>query len=113
MERLNLQKSRQMAQNWLDDHMRDALSAAPEEERRLLETLYARQRGSMEYLNLIQLEEGSTSTDDADEVRPPLWLTILCHPMVDVVLSQVIVWAEEAVVRIGHRVVATRLSPIF
>ena len=65
MERLNLQKSRQMAQNWLDDHMRDALSAAPEEERRLLETLYARQRGSMEYLNLIQLEEGSTSTDDA------------------------------------------------
>ena len=32
MERLNLQKSRQMAQNWLDDHMRDALSAAPEQD---------------------------------------------------------------------------------
>lgn len=87
MEHLNLQKSRQMAQNWLDDHMHDALSAAPEEERRLLETLYARQRGSLEYLELIQLEEGRASTDDADEVRPPVWLTILCHPLVDVLLS--------------------------
>lgn len=83
MEQLNLNKSRQLAENWLDDHRRDALAAAPEEERRLLETLYARQRGSLEYLNLIQLDRGEPAKE---EDEPEKWQVLLAHPVVDVLL---------------------------
>lgn len=84
MEQLNLNKSRQLAENWLDDHRRDALAAAPEEERRLLETLYARQRGSLEYLNLIQLDMGTPAK--ATDTEPEKWLLFLAHPFIDVLL---------------------------
>lgn len=83
MEQLNLSKSRQLAENWLDDHRREALAAAPEEERRLLETLYARQRSSLEYLQLIQLDQGAPAREEAE---PEKWLIFLSHPIIDVLL---------------------------
>ena len=88
MEQLNLNKSRQLAENWLDDHRRDALIAAPEEERRLLETLYARQRGSLEYLNLIRLDAGTPARVEDDE--PEKWLACLAHPVIDVLLPVIV-----------------------
>lgn len=84
MDKLNLDKSRRVAENWLDDHRLDALSTAPEEEKRLLETLYARQRGSLEYLKLIRLEEGKPTKERDDE--PEKWLLWLAHPVIDVLL---------------------------
>ena len=87
MDHLNLNKSRRMAEAWMEDHMRDALAAAPEEERRLLETLYARQRGSLEYLSLIQLDMGEAKPQPDDDVEAPRWLSLLCHPLLDVLLT--------------------------
>ena len=87
MEQLNLNKSRQLAENWLDDHRRDALAVAPEEERRLLETLYARQRGSLEYLNLIRLDRGEPVQEEAE---PEGWQRVLAHPVIDVLLPVII-----------------------
>lgn len=87
MEQLNLNKSRQLAENWLDDHRRDALAAAPEEERRLLETLYTRQRGSLEYLKLIQLDMGAPIRE---EEEPEKWLTLMAHPVLDVLLPVIV-----------------------
>lgn len=83
MEQLNLSKSRQLAENWLADHRRDALAAAPDEERRLLETLYARQQGSLEYLQLIQMDRGEPVRE---EDEPEKWLILLAHPVIDVLL---------------------------
>ena len=87
MEQLNLQKSRRMAENWLDDHRRAAVASASEDERRLLETLYARQKGSMEYLGLIRLDMGQHA--DEEERELPMALTIPAHPAVCLLLSAV------------------------
>ena len=84
MEQLNLQKSRRMAENWLDDHRRAAVASASEDERRLLETLYARQKGSMEYLGLIRLDMGQHA--DEEERELPMALTIPAHPAVCLLL---------------------------
>lgn len=84
MDKLNLDKSRRVAENWLDDHRLEAVSAAPEGEKRLLETLYARQRGSLEYLQLIRLDAGKPA-QTADE-EPEKWLLLLAHPVFDVLL---------------------------
>ena len=88
MEHLSLQRSGRMAQNWLDDHMKDSLASAPEEERRLLETLYARQKGSLEYLSLIQLDMGKPAKETED-VKPEKWLRVVCHGSMDLLLPVV------------------------
>lgn len=86
MEKLSLDRSRRFAENWMDDHLRAALAAQPEEERRrLLETLYLRQKGSMEYLSLIQLEMGKPAKDIDDEA-PSRIISVLMHPALDLLL---------------------------
>ena len=89
MDKLNLEKSRRIAENWLDDHRLDAVAAVPEEEKRLLETLYARQRGSLEYLKLIRLDMGQSAAGRDEE--PEKWLRLLAHPVFDVLLPVLVV----------------------
>lgn len=89
MEHLSLPKGRRIAEAWLDDHMQDAVSAAAEDERRLLKTLYTRQKGSLEYLSLIQLDMGKPAAHQEDE-SAPLWLTALAHPLVDILMPVVV-----------------------
>ncbi len=86
VDHLTLQKSRQMAEAWLDDQQHRALAAAPDEEtRRLLKTLYARQKGSLEYLGMIRLDAG-VPRQSREEDEPETWLQILAHPLADLLL---------------------------
>lgn len=86
MEKLTLDQGRRYAENWTDDHLRAALAEQPEEERRrLLETLYVRQKGSLEYLSLIQLEMGRPAPDAEDE-QPGRLLSLLMHPAADLLM---------------------------
>lgn len=90
MEKLTLHKGRRTAESWLEDHMRAALAAQPEEERRrLLETLYVRQKGSLEYLSLIQLEmdKPAKEVDDAQPGRP---IALLMHPALELLMPVVV-----------------------
>ena len=92
MDKLSLLKSRRMAENWLDESLQQALAAArDEEQRRLLKTLYARQKGALEYLSLVQLDMGQNKPvqHDAPELGKPL--AILTHPVVEVVLAVALV----------------------
>lgn len=86
MDHLTLLKCRRMAENWLDEQQRKDLAAAPDEEtQRLIRTLYARQRGSLEYLSLIQLDMGAQRNAHEDG-EPEKWLLALAHPLVDLLL---------------------------
>ncbi len=89
MNQLNLQKSRRMAENWLDDRLREALAAQPDEERRrLTETLYARQKASMEYLSLVQLDMGKPAAEDPEEDwEPDRVIPILGSPWAGLLLA--------------------------
>lgn len=79
MDTMNLTKGRRMAENWLDDHLQESVAAeADEDRRRLLQTLYSRQKHSMEYLSLIHLDTGTPAAEE--DIRPERWLTILTHP---------------------------------
>lgn len=79
MEKLSLQKGRRMAENWMDDHLRAALAEQPDDERRrLLTTLYSRQKSSLEYLGLIELDLGRP-TPAVEE--PSRAVKALTHPL--------------------------------
>lgn len=85
LEKLTMLKSRRLAEVMLDEQLRKALQNAPDEEqRRLLRTLYARARGALEYLELIQLDVPDPRTQDDGE--PEKWLRVIAHPVVDLLL---------------------------
>ena len=85
MEKLSIDKSRRLAELVLAEQQGKALQAAPDEERRrLLRTLYARQRSALSYLDLIELDMGEPSRRNDDE--PERWLRVLGHPVVDLLL---------------------------
>lgn len=80
MDKLSLQKGRRLAENWMDDHLRAALSNEPDDEkRRLLTTLYSRQKGSLEFLSLIELDMGTPAAPAAEE--PGRALSLFMHPL--------------------------------
>ena len=79
MDKLSLQRGRRMAENWVDDHLRAALAENPDDERRrLLTTLYSRQKSSLEYLSLIELDPGKPAPVAEEPGRA---VSILTHPL--------------------------------
>ena len=81
MEQLNLTKSRRMAEDYLDDHLQESLAAETDEDRRrLLQTLYTRQKGSLEYLSLIRLDMGKSAAFDDEPDEPGKLTKVLTHP---------------------------------
>lgn len=83
MDTMNMERSRRLAESWLDDRLQDSLAEESDEDRRrLLQTLYSRQKHSMEYLSLIHIDEGKPALADADE-KPDTALALLMHPFVD------------------------------
>lgn len=89
MDHMNLNESRRTAEQWLEACRQAQISAAEDEHRRrLLNTLYSRQRDSMDYLGLIRLDLGPQRSPGKDEgVRPSRWMRLLRHPLVDVALT--------------------------
>ena len=88
MEHMKLNEARRMAEQWLEDHRREDLEAAPDENtRRLLSTLYTRQRDSMDYLSLIRLDLGSPKKAAPAPAKPERWETILLHPLCEMLLA--------------------------
>lgn len=78
-----MERSRRLAESWLDDRLQDSLAGESDEDRRrLLQTLYSRQKQSMEYLSLIHIDEGKTALADADE-QPGAALALVMHPAAD------------------------------
>ncbi|MBQ2952798.1 MAG: hypothetical protein IJE07_04515 [Clostridia bacterium] len=86
MEKLSIEKSRRLAELVLSEQQRRALDEAPDEERRrLLRTLYARQKSALSYLDLITLDMGKPAVHRDDE-EPEKWLLFLAHPLMDLLL---------------------------
>lgn len=83
---MNLIRSRRMAEEWLDEQLQTSLAAETDvDRRRLLQTLYARQKGSLEYLSLIRLDMGKSAYEE-DPEAPGKLLTLLMLPFLDIVL---------------------------
>lgn len=90
MDTMDLNQSRRLAEGWLDDQLQEQLSAETDEDcRRLLQTLYSRQKQSMEYLSLIHLDEGKSALDDVPDA-PGMALEILMLPIVDALVPLLI-----------------------
>lgn len=83
MDRMKLSDGRRMADQWLEEHRQEQLEAAEDESRRrLLNTLYTRQRDSMDYLSLIRLDLGNEKKPSDAPARQPGRLTsLLAHPL--------------------------------
>lgn len=87
MEQINLTKSRRMAEDYLDDHLQESLAAETDEDRRrLLQTLYTRQKGSLEYLSLIRLDMGKSAAFDDEPDEPGKLTKVLTHPFFEALL---------------------------
>lgn len=81
-----MEKSRRLADIVLTEQQRRAMeNAQDEEQRRLLRTLYARQRSALSCMDLIALDKGKPAARVAYE-EPEKWLRILAHPAVDLLL---------------------------
>lgn len=86
LEKLTMENSRRLAELVLTDQQHKAMDEAPDEERRrLLRTLYARQRSALSYLDLVALDRGTPAPRGGDE-EPEKWLRVLAHPLVDMLL---------------------------
>ena len=82
---MSLSKCRMMAESYLDDQLHQALAnARDEEQRKLLRTLYARQKGALEYLSLVQLDMGKPAGEEGPE--PGKALRMVTHPLAELLL---------------------------
>ena len=82
---MSLSKCRMMAETYLDTQLNQALAnARDEEQKKLLKTLYARQKGALEYLSMVQLDMGKPAAEDAPE--PGKALRAVTHPAVEMAL---------------------------
>lgn len=87
MEHMKLNESRRMAEEWLEEQKQAQIAGEEDENRRrLLTTLYSRQRDSMDYLGLIRLDMGQ-ARKPAEAAKPDRWETILTHPLCEMVLA--------------------------
>lgn len=91
MERMKLNEGRREAEMWLEERKQEQLACEGDENRRrLLTTLYSRQRDSMDYLSLIRLDLGEGKKPArAAEDKPEGWETILTHPLCEMLLAVV------------------------
>lgn len=89
MERMKLNECRREAESWIDAQQQELIAAETDENRRrLLTTLYSRQRDSMDYLSLIRLDRGEDKAPaEAAPVRPEKWETVLMHPLCEMLLA--------------------------
>lgn len=82
---MSLGQGRLMAEGYLDDQLRQALdNACDEEQKKLLKTLYARQKGALEYLSIVQLDMGTPRVEEIAE--PGKALGIMTHPLAELLL---------------------------
>lgn len=78
-----------MAERWLEEQAQEQTSCQIDENRRrLLTTLYSRQRDSMDYLSLIRLDMGEGAKPAAASGgRPAKWEAVLTHPLCEMLLA--------------------------
>ena len=85
MAKLTLSDARQKAEVWFAGKIRDtAANESNDNRRRLIQTLYARQKNTMALLSLVHQDEAK-SPAGATPNAPEKWMEILMHPLGDLV----------------------------
>lgn len=88
MEHMKLNEGRREAEKWLEAQRQELTAVETDENRRrLLTTLYSRQRDSMDYLSLIRLDMGEAKKPAAVPDKPEKWEAILTHPLCEMLLA--------------------------
>ena len=84
---MKLNEGRHLAQEWLEQRWQEQLAAAEtENDRRLVNTLYQRQRDSLEYLTLFRVDTG-VATQRPQAAKPAMWERVLAHPLCEMALA--------------------------